>query len=246
MVYERYQIDTVDGIDTLRDRMESADTVEDWSFILSDYISAGNAKVSKTTAIFNMNSAHDCPNFGTRENGESDTGYCQVPKEACYAAKTETIYNAALPYRRRQEYLWDCITPELWAKAFMCLNERKRNTFDSIRFSEAGDFRSNADIVRVNTIAKMVDIPVYTYSASHKLNWDLATDFTINASNDRADYGDRRFMALPENQEKPENTVWCPNSLQQNAGVPAEDRIKCGECKLCLNEAGPDVAIHIH
>jgi hypothetical protein len=246
MVYERYQIDTVDGIDTLRDRMKSADTVEDWSFILSDYISAGNAKVSKTTAIFNMNSAHDCPNYATRENGESDTGYCQVPKDTCYAAKTETIYNAALPYRRRQEYLWDCITPELWAKAFTCLNERKRNTFDSIRFSEAGDFRSNADIVRVNTIAKMVDIPVYTYSASHKLNWNLATDFTINASNDRADYGDRRFMALPENKEKPENTVWCPNSLQQNAGVPAEDRIKCGECKLCLNKEGPDVAIHIH
>jgi hypothetical protein len=246
MAYESYDIDTVDGISELRERMDNANTVKDWSFILRDYISSGNTKISKTTAIFNMNSAHDCPNFGTRENGESNTGYCQVPKEACYAAKTENIYNTALPYRRRQEYLWDCMTPELWAKAFTCLNERKRKPFDSIRFSEAGDFRHNGDIVRVNTIAKMVDIPVYTYSASHKLNWDLSTNFTINASNGRADYGDRRFIAIGENQEKPDNAVWCPNNLQQNAGVPAEDRKKCGDCQLCLNKKGPDVAIHIH
>jgi len=241
-----YDIESVEGIDGLRERMSNAESVRDWSFILGDYISAGNNKISKTTCIFNMNSAHDCPNYATRENGESETGYCQVPAESCYAAKAENIYNAALPYRRRQEYLWDCMPPELWAKAFMSLNDRKRNSFDSIRFSEAGDFRHNGDIVRVNKIAKIVDIPVYTYSASHKLNWDLATEFTINASNGRADYGDRRFMAIPESEEKPDSAVWCPNNLQQNDGVPAEDRLKCGDCKLCINEEGPDVAIHLH
>jgi hypothetical protein len=246
MAYASYDIDTVDGISELRERMDNADTVEDWSFILRDYISSGNTKISNTTAIFNMNSAHDCPNFGTRENGESHTGYCQVPKEACYAAKAENMYNEPLPYRRRQEYLWDCMTPELWAKAFTRLNERKRKPFDSIRFSEAGDFRHNGDIVRVNTIAKMVDVPVYTYSASHKLNWSLSTNFTVNASNGRAEYGDRRFIAIGEHDEKPDSAVWCPNNVQQNAGVPIEERRKCGECKLCLNKEGPDVAIHIH
>jgi len=246
MPYEGYDIDDVNGIDTLRERMANANSIREWSFILKDYISAGNKKVSKTTAIFNMNSAHDCPNYGTRESGESHTGYCQVPKDKCYAAKTENIFKDSLPYRRRQEYLWDCIGAERFAKAFKSLNSRKRNKFDSIRFSEAGDFRSNADIIRVNRIAELVDIPVYTYSASHKLNWDLAEYFTVNASNDRAEYGDRRFMAIPESGEKPESAVWCPNSVQQKNGVSAEDRIKCGECRLCVNEEGPDVAINIH
>lgn len=246
MPYEGYDIDDVDGIDSLRERMANANSIRDWSFILKDYISAGNTKVSNRTAIFNMNSAHDCPNYGTRESGESHTGYCQVPREKCYAAKTENIYTQSLAYRRRQEYLWDCMGAERFAKAFKSLNSRKRKPFDSIRFSEAGDFRSNSDIIRVNRIAELTDVPVYTYSASHKLNWDLAEHFTVNASNGRADYGDRRFRAIAESEDKPDGSVWCPNSVQQNDGVPAEDRIKCGECRLCINSNGPDVAIHIH
>ena len=242
-----YSMQEIDGFQSMRRRMVRAgDNVDQWSFILSDYISAGNSKVSKTTAIFNMGSAVDCPNYGTRESGESDTGYCQVPKSDCYAAKTENMYKQTLPYRRRQEYLWDNMTPELFAEAFKSLNSRKRKPFDSIRFSEAGDFRSNTDIIKVNRIAGLVDVPVYTYSASHKLNWDLAENFTVNASNGRADYGNRRFMAVPKGADKPDSSVWCPNSVQQIDGVPKEDRIHCGECRLCINEKGPDVAIHIH
>lgn len=242
----QYDIDDVAGIDKLRERMANAETVEDWSFILGDYITAGNTKITNTTAIFNMNSAHDCPNFGTKESGESETGLCQVPKEACYAAKAENVYKQTLPYRRRQEYLWDCLDPDTFAEAFECLNSRKRKPFDSIRFSEAGDFRSDADIIRVNRIAELVSVDVYTYSASHKLNWDLADTFTVNASNGLADYGNRRFMAIPKDADKPESAVWCPNSVQQKEGVPADERIQCGECRLCINPDGPDVAIHIH
>lgn len=242
-----YDIDTVKGIDKLRDRMKNAGSdMEQWSFILSDYISAGNTKITNTTAIFNMNSAHDCPNYGTKESGESETGYCQVPKESCYAAKAENIYKQTLPYRRRQEYLWDCMTADMWAEAFNSLNSRKRKAFDSIRFSEAGDFRSNSDIIKVNRIAELVDIDVYTYSASHKLDWDLSENFTVNASNNRADYGDRRFMALQEAEQLPEGAVWCPNSVQQKDGVPADERIQCGECRICIDPDGPDVGIHIH
>jgi len=152
MMYE-YDIDAVDGIDRLRARMDDAgDDVTAWSHILSDYIQSGNTKISKTTAIFNMGSAHDCPN--------RETENCQVPWEACYAGKAERVYKQTLPYRRRQEYLWDCMTPELFADAFMALNARKRKPYDSLRVSEAGDFRSDADIVRMNRIAELIDIPV--------------------------------------------------------------------------------------
>lgn len=141
------------------------------------------------------------------------------------------------------------MTPELWAEAFMEMNSRKRKPFDTIRFSEAGDFRSNADIIRVNEIAKLIDIPVYTYSASHKLNWELATDFTVNASNSFVEYGNRRYFALDATDslpELPEGAVWCPNDLGKRNGLSAEERIKCGECRLCINPTGPDVAIPIH
>jgi hypothetical protein len=239
MAYERYDIDNVSGIDELRERMENANSVRDWSFILKDHISIGNTKINKQTAIFNMASAHDCV------NRESEN--CQVPWEDCYAGKAERTYGKdTLPYRRRQEYIWDCMNPELFAKAFQSLNSRKRNTFTSLRINESGDFRTNGDIVRLNQVAKILDVDVYTYSASNYLNWDLATDFTINASNDLEEYGDRRFMAVPEGAELPDDTVWCPYSLQQNNGVPEEDRHKCGDCKLCINEDGPNVAVELH
>jgi hypothetical protein len=242
----------VSGMDKLQSDMKRAfdmstyaDTVTAFSKILagtgnwgSGYISSGNTKITDTTAIFNMNSAHDCP------NRESEN--CQVPWSDCYAGHAENQYADVLDYRRRQEYLWDCMTAELWADAFQELNDRKRKPYDSIRFSEAGDFRSNADIIRVNRIAEIVDIDVYTYSASDYLNWDLAENFTVNASNDLQEYGDRRYLAVEKGDDLPEDTVWCPNGLQASEGVPAEERIKCGECRLCINEEGPDVAIEIH
>jgi len=231
-----YDIDSVDGIDKLRERMDNAGSdVTAWSHILSDYIQFGNNKIAKSVAIFNMNSASDCP------NRESDN--CQVPWEKCYAGQAERQYKQVLPYRRRQEYLWDCMSAELWANAFAELVSRKRNDVTAIRFSEAGDFRSNADIIRVNQIAKMVDVDVYTYSASDYLNWSLADSFTVNQSNDFSEYGNRRFTALPEGSELPEDTVWCPFDYSDKSG---DERPKCGECRLCINPEGPNVAIEIH
>jgi len=239
MAFEKYDIDTVEGIDELRNRMSEASSVRDWSFILQDYISRGNGKISDNTAIFNMGSATDCIN--------GETEHCQVPFEDCYARKAETSYAPqSLPYRRRQEYLWDSIPPELWAKAFMLSNKRNRKKFTNIRFNESGDFRTNGDIIRVNRIAELLDIDVYTYSASDYLNWDLATNFTINASNDLQDYGDRQFSVMPKDADLPDNTVWCPYSVQQNNGVPEDERRKCGDCKICINKEGPNVALEMH
>lgn len=231
-----YDIDTVDGIDTLRDRMADAgDSAEKWSRILSDYIQFGNNKIAKSVAIFNMNSASDCP------NRESEN--CQVPWESCYAGKAERVYPQVLPYRRRQEYLWDCMTAEMWAEAFNALVDRKRNPVSAIRFSEAGDFRDDADIIKVNRIAELVDVDVYTYSASDYLDWSLADSFTVNQSNNFRDYGDRRFMAIDADADLPDGAVWCPFDYSDKSG---DGRPKCGECRLCINPEGPDVAIPLH
>jgi hypothetical protein len=247
-----YDIEAVSGIDELRERMANAETDEDWSFILNDHLSFGNNKISKNTAIFNMNAASDCPNKKTRENGESETGYCQVPFEACYAAKAERQYKAPLDYRRRQEYLWDSLDAHTFASAFLYIVQRKRNDVSAIRFSEAGDFRHKGDIIKVDRIAELLKpygIDVYTYSASHKLDWSEAEHFVVNQSNDRAEYGDRSFRAVNDVSEIPDDGILCPFDAAKMNGVPTEDRPKCGECEACIRpeeEQPRNVYIRIH
>lgn len=233
-------IQSVDGSEKLLSQIKEATTVEDWSFILADYISWGNNKISNNTAIFNMNSAHDCP------NRESEN--CQVPWESCYAGKAERQYPNTLPYRRRQEYLRDCLDADTFAKAFLQIVERKRNPVKALRLSEAGDFRHNGDIYWADRIAKHLTehgISVYTYSASDYLEgWDSVEYLVVNQSNDKREYGDRRFKAF--HGEKPEGFVWCPNDYHKQQGGDVKEAPKCGECTLCLKKEGPDVAIPLH
>jgi hypothetical protein len=224
----------IKGCYEMCERMAEAESVRDWSFILSDYISFGNTKLTDGIAIFNMNSATDCPNIGTDN--------CQVPKEDCYAFKAENLYKQPLPYRRRQEVLWDCMPPELFAEAFLELVSRKRKEVTAIRFSEAGDFRHEGDIIRVNRIAELVaeeGIDVYTYSASNYLNWDLAEEFFVNASNDIEVYGDQRYIAVPEEEDIPEDGIHCPYEA-------TDGEIKCGDCRLCITGSTEDVYITFH
>lgn len=236
-----YDIDEVDGIDRLRQRIADAGSdITAWSHILSDYVKFGNNKVAKSVAIFNMNSATDCPNIGTK--------HCQVPKESCYAYKDENQWPQSLPYRRRQEYLWDCLDAETWAKAFLELVSRKRNPVTAIRFSEAGDFRHRGDIIKVDRIAEIVaadGIDVYTYSASDYLEWDLAENFVVNQSNGFSDYGDRRFEAVPTADDIPDDGIHCPFDLQTQRGQ-TENRIKCGDCRACIDDKAGDIYITLH
>ena len=234
-----YDISDVNGIEQLQERMDNAETIRDWSFILSDYISFGNSKISKEVAIFNFNSATDCPN--------AETANCQVDFGDCYAHKAENMYKNTLPYRRRQEYLRDCIDAETFAKAFLELVSRKRNAVTAIRFSEAGDFRHRGDIIWAERVAELVsaeDIDVYTYSASDYLDWDLAESFTVNQSNDFSDYGDRLYSAVPTAEDIPSDAIQCPHDHQKSAG--SEDPIKCGDCRACIDSDAPDVYITLH
>lgn len=227
-----------------------------WSNLVRDHVAAGNNKITKTTAIFNMNSAGDCPNRQTER--------CQVAWSQCYAHNAEDLrtrkrddgrYVGPLVARRRQEFLRDCMDAETFARAFIRMNSRKRTQFDTLRVSEAGDFRDDADIKWVNKVAEILKreqgITTYTYSASSDLNWDLAEHFTVNASNDFTDYGDSRFKARdPSNFELDDDERWCPNDLQKVIrrllGDDFDDVVKCGECRLCVDKNDIDVVIPIH
>lgn len=269
---ERYH--DAEGFDGLFDRIVSATTIEDWSKILADYLQWGNIKISDETAIFNLNAAHDCPNKKTQENGESETGLCQVPWDLCYAAKAERTYDQSLNYRRRQEFLWDCLDPVTFAKAFVKVVERKikyGNVDDfsdiDLRFSEAGDFRNSHDIFKADEIARILGekgITTYTYSASYKIGaWFKlkSENLVVMQSVGRemaGEYGDKEYVAFELSKDEleesetivelaPEGTVWCPHDLQKRQeGIKSEEAIQCGDCRLCLEPQGPDVAIPTH
>lgn len=223
------------------------------SNLVKDHLADGNNKVTETTAILNLNAAGDCPNRQTER--------CQVPWSACYAHKSEDLYTnkresdgryvGPLVARRREEILRDTFDAETYARAFIAMNERKRKPFDTLRVSESGDFRHEGDIKWVNTLARILaeeqGIDTYTYSASSDLNWSLAEHFTVNASNDFEDYGDARFKAEdPDDFEPAEDEMWCPNDMQKAQGKSADEAIKCGECRLCVDKNDIDVVIPLH
>lgn len=246
--YPRYSYDIteVEGMETLIQRIEEAETIRDWSFILSDYISFGNTKLADNVAIFNMNSATDCPNIGTK--------HCQVPKSDCYAFTSEQVYNQTLPYRRRQEFLWDCLDPDTFAKAFVKIVERKRNPCDTVRFSQAGDFRHRGDVIKVDRIAEILNkygIDTYTYSASDYVDWDEAENFFVNASNsgvfdgqqpldelEGGEYGDQRYIAVLDEDDIPDEGILCPYDA-------TDGEKECGDCRLCITGAPGDRNVYI-
>lgn len=258
-----YDSSDVNGMAALVSEIERMYESDDPAGVLADllmnghdgsggYLSFGNNKVAKNTGIFNMNSATDCPNADSDENNQTATGVCQVPWKDCYAHKSENIFKGALPKRRRQEYLWDCVNPEIFAEALLRVKSRKRSAFKHLRVSESGDFRHNGDVRAWDKIASIVSdkINVYTYSASHKLSgWDDVEHFTVNQSNNLADYGDRQFSAVPTVEDIPDDGIFCPFEAANKNGVDNDKRPKCGECEACIKpetEQSRDVYITIH
>lgn len=247
--YAETPLREIDGMEKLLRRiqglpLENTDkAAEQWSYVLSDYVKWGNRKLGKMLGVFNFGTATNCPN--------RETDHCQVPWEFCYAGVAERHYPGPGPYRKRQSFLWEYMTydldgAELFANALLKVIERKRNDVYGIRLSEAGDFRADSDILKVNRIAEILgkeDIIVYTYSASDYLSWELAENFTVNSSNGNFEHADRRYMALPKDADLPDDAVWCPHDLQKQEGKPADEAIKCGECRLCIEPDGPDVFI---
>ena len=257
-----FDMESVDGFDVLNSKIveayESDDPVSHIAELLmnghegvSGYLVFGNNKISKNTGIFNMNSATDCPNADSTEDNPSEVGICQVPWESCYAHKAENIYNNSLKKRRLQQHLWDSVDAMTLGKAILRVKERKRSAFDYLRLSESGDFRDRADIIKADRIAQVLEghIDVYTYSASHKLDWTYAKHFTVNQSNNFADYGDRQFSAVPDASDVPEEAIFCPFEAAKENGIPTDERPKCGECTACIksgDEQERDVYITIH
>jgi hypothetical protein len=193
---------------------------------LAALIQAGNIKIPKETAIFNMSSATDCASLAL--------GLCkacvfseelQKLKTVCYALKAEREYRpAVLPYRRRQEKFWKEVTAESFAMQFLIINSRKGVKFDKIRLNEAGDFHTQECVDKAEKIAKLLatfGIKVYCYTSRDDLNFTKVKNLVINASGFSAPGLQNEFRMILADEEWPKGYAKCP-----------EDCTVCDRCSI--------------
>jgi hypothetical protein len=186
--------------------------------IMGRYWSLGNSKLPATTAIFNMSSATDCMS--------RIMGLCKIA-DICYAMAPERMYPTCKPYRDRQSEYWSDITAEQFVADFLAARNRKRSDKpDTIRFSEAGDFRTQADVDKMERIAEILwdeGIVCYVYTARSDLYYGNVRYLTMMFSGftpirPPVRYG--TYVAVDDVEARPDNYGVCP--------------CDCTKCRRCV------------
>jgi len=183
--------------------------------VISEYISSGNNKVPRTTAIFNMGPAIECPSF--------KLGFCQAfrnGKHVCYAKKAERgCYPDVLPSRIRQKNYWKKISSKKFANDFILLNSLKTKKYIALRFNESGDFWSQKCLNKAENIAKILsehNVKVYCYSSRKDLDFSKIKYLIVSGSNFKKEGIKNIFKMIQKNEKVPKGYEICP-----------------GNCKIC-------------
>jgi hypothetical protein len=181
---------------------------------LADLISAGNKKLPKDTAIFNMGPAMNCPS--------EKLGLCQAVmdgKIVCYALKPERLYPGCKPYRDRQEKFWKGIDANDFATQFILMNALRKNKFTALRINEAGDFWSQKCVDKAEKIAFALSthgVAVYVYTARKDLDFSKVKHLVINGSGFKKAGVSNVFQYIEKLEDKPAGFALCP-----------------GDCRVC-------------
>jgi hypothetical protein len=174
---------------------------------LNKYIAIGNHKLPRSTAIFNMGAAKNCPSLAL--------GLCQAysnGKLVCYAMKAEAQYPNVLPYRHRQESFWKNITAESFAKQFILIQSLKRNKFTALRINEAGDFWSQDCVDKADKIAQLLEaegVTVYCYTARQDLDFSRVQSLIINGSGFKKEGIVNEFKMVERAEDRPQGYGIC-------------------------------------
>ena len=184
----------------------------------------GNIKIWIDTLIMNMTSATDCPS--------AKLGLCNVVASGnmwkCYAYRPEQFRPDCLPFRRRQAEQWD--TESIGSIADQlnrAINStRRKEAIKWVRFSEAGDFRNQADVNKMSRLASLLDVPLYGYTARQDLNYDSRSpNMTLNGSGFMID---NEFQAVTEITSK----IVCQGN--------------CRYCHMCKRPHGATIQVKLH
>jgi len=187
---------------------------------LNALIQSGNSKVPRTTAIFNMGSATDCPS--------KTLGFCQAYAQngthVCYARKFENSYRpTVLPYRRKQEQYWKTTSAEQFVVDFLILNALKVSPFTALRLNEAGDFWDQACVDKAEHIARVLKkygIRTYCYTSRQDLDFSKVHCLVISGSGFQKAGIRGVFKMVYSKKDRPAGYGICP--------------MDCKSCQRCL------------
>lgn len=190
----------------------------------------GNIKVPKTTAIFNMSSAKDCPS--------RKLGLCKAivdGKCICYAQKSERNNRSfVLPYRRRQEKFWKKIDAENFCVQFLAISITRHKPFTALRFNEAGDFHSQQCVNKAERIARILKpygVTCYCYTSRDDLDYSNVKSLVISGSGFKKKGIKNIFKIIKNKNDRPKGYGICP--------------MNCHSCDRCL-KSGLKTAVVKH
>ncbi len=139
-------------------------------------IKRGNSKLSKDTFIINITSYTDCPS--------RHLGFCSLGNR-CYARNPELRFKKSLPYRRMQGLIWDNTTASDIANQLVDIQKGCYHKARYLRFSECGDFKSQADIDKMDIIARIIKpygLVTYGYTARLDLDYSKVENMIVNGT----------------------------------------------------------------
>lgn len=181
---------------------------------LSHLVSSGNKKLPKSTAIFNMGAATNCPS--------ERLGLCQAiykGKVICYALKAERLYLGVLPYRMRQEAYWKGHSAEEFIIDFVLINSKRKNPYTALRINESGDFWGQECVEKAEKIAKALKhygVSTHVYTARKDLDYSKVKNLVINGSGFRTKGVVNEFKYINKSSDRPKGYAIC-----------------AGDCRIC-------------
>ena len=177
------------------------------------YISFGNKKLPKTTAIYNIGCWFLCP-------GRLD-GFCEL-HDVCYAKCREVMGNV-IQSRLNNHYFWKANSAETIAE-FICYSIKleilKGNQVNLLRFNEVGEMENQEDLEKMIKISNIVfektGIKSYVYTHNRALNFNIERpNLTVNGSGFMVD--NRFTVVKPEDYKEyvdTHNAIECPQNCE--------------------------------
>lgn len=191
------------------------------------YITFGNKKLPKTTAIYNIGTWFLCP--GRLE------GYCEL-STVCYA-KCREVMGSVIQSRLNNYYYWKNNNAETIAE-FICysikLETLKGNKVNLLRFNEVGEIEGQQELEKMvkvsNIVFEKTGIKSYVYTHNRGLNFNIERpNLTICGSGFMVD--NCFTVVKPENYKEyveANNCIECPQN--------------CGDCgSICSKKLGVEI-----
>ena len=191
------------------------------------YITFGNKKLPKTTAIYNIGTWFLCP--GRLE------GYCEL--STCCYAKCREVMGSVISSRLNNYYFWKANSAETIAMFIVYSIKTeilKGNKVNLLRFNEVGEIEDQQELEKMVKISNIVywktGIKSYTYTHNRRLNFDIdRPNLTICGSGFMVD--NKFTVVKPEDYKEYVNNTNCIE-CQQN----------CGDCgSICARKLGVEI-----